>query len=259
MLCDGHWKQHQQQRIRNCTPAWKPLQRSFFPEVNQNKACFIWFFSTASVAIPLAVHFSVGIDHLLNKPNSLPSVTAERLWIQASAKLLLLLHVNLLREERTGDGVWPHTSRQHWPWQKKDRCPQSSVWSRGKIKERFWIPTMFSGYEAMYFMQQASNNVSVYPSGWRGRLQPHNSTGKQELLSIAWDCQDLWYLWHFSDLWAISCECLFHVSMYTERKTCRCAVTCGLSRRWSLLQVGNWHKISPSCSFFRRRSTAPAV
>lgn len=50
---------------------------------------------------------------------------------------------------------------------------------------------MFSGYEAMYFMQQASNNVSVYPSGWRGRLQPHNSTGKQELLSIAWDCQDL--------------------------------------------------------------------
>lgn len=59
---------------------------------------------------------------------------------------------------------------------------------------------MFSGYEAMYFMQQASNNVSVYPSGWRGRLQPHNSTGKQELLSIAWDCQDLRYLWHFSDL-----------------------------------------------------------
>lgn len=143
MLCDSHWKQHQQQRIRNCTPAWKPLQRSFFPEVNQNKACFIGFLSTASVAILLVVHFSVGIDHLLNKPNSLPSVTAERLWMQASVKLLLLLHVHLLREERTGDGVWPHTSRQHWPWQKKDRCPQSSVWSRGKIKERFWILLCF--------------------------------------------------------------------------------------------------------------------
>lgn len=54
-------------------------------------------------------------------------MTAERLRVQASTELLLLLHVHLLREEGSGGGVWPHTSRQPCLWQKKDCCPQSFV------------------------------------------------------------------------------------------------------------------------------------
>lgn len=189
------------------SPRGKPKQSSFCRILLCNQH-----------GIPLMVHFNFDNDNLLNKFNSLPTVTAERLWVQSSTKLLLLLCVLLFREEGL-EMVCGFTSLSSTgSGRKRTRVPRALYELGERSKRDFWF-ICFSGYETMCSsIQQASNNVPVYPLGWRDMLN----------LTIVQENKNCWLLHGITTVsvaiwWSMSYEHLFLVSVYTEWKTCRWA------------------------------------
>lgn len=118
-------------------------------------------------------------------------MTAERLWVQAPAKLLLLLlHVHLVWEEGTGGDMWPHTFSQHCLWQRTD-----VLRARWEVEERLRrnleLRPRSAGSEAVCCsLQEESSNALPYPLGWRGGSKTQDGAEQQELQRIAWDWQD---------------------------------------------------------------------
>lgn len=191
------------------SPRGKPKQSSFYRILLCNQH-----------GIPLMVHFNFDNGNLLNKFNSLPTVTAERLWVQASTKLLLLLCVLLFREEEL-EMVCGFTSLSSTGSGRiRTRVPTALYELVGRSKRDFWF-IHFSGYETVRSsIQQASNNVPAYPLGGE-TCWISQQCRKTRIVDYCMAL--LQYLWPFGGLWPMS---VFFMSACTLNGRCAVGQAC---------------------------------